>query len=262
MLRALHSAASGMEALQISIDNIAHNLANTNTVGFKQRRTQFQDLFYQTLVSPGSSASSSTEIPTGLQIGLGTRAVSNEIILRQGDFVRTENPLDLVIEGSGFFQVRLPDGQIAYSRAGNFHLDRNGSLVTASGNPLDPQVSIPQGASEVTVAADGTVSVRLPGQNESQPVGNIQLATFTNPAGLNNIGKNLLLPTASSGEPVTGTPGQNGIGTLLQGALESSNVNIVEEMVNLIVSQRAYEAGSRVLRAADEMYQEVNNLRR
>jgi flagellar basal-body rod protein FlgG len=260
MLRALYSSASGMEALQLNIDNIAHNLANVNTTGFKQRRTQFQDLLYQNLVAPGSSASTSTEVPTGLQIGLGTRAVSNEIVFLQGDYVETGNELDLVIEGRGFFQVRLPDGQIAYSRGGAFHLDRDGNLVTSSGDPLEPQVSIPREATKISIAADGTVSVNLPGQPNAQQVGRIELAIFANPAGLNSVGRNLFLQTASSGDPLTGTPGENGVGTLLQGFLEHSNVNVVKEMINLIVSQRAYESSSRVVRTADQMYQLVNNM--
>jgi flagellar basal-body rod protein FlgG len=260
MLRALYSSASGMEALQLNIDNIAHNLANVNTTGFKQRRTQFQDLLYQNLVAPGSSASTSTEVPTGLQIGLGTRAVSNEIVFLQGDYVETGNELDLVIEGRGFFQVRLPDGQIAYSRGGAFHLDRDGALVTSSGDPLEPQVSIPREATKISIAADGTVSVNLPGQPNAQQVGRIELAIFANPAGLNSVGRNLFLQTASSGDPLTGTPGENGVGTLLQGFLEHSNVNVVKEMINLIVSQRAYESSSRVVRTADQMYQLVNNM--
>ena len=165
MLRALYSAATGMEALQINIDNIAHNIANVNTTGFKQRRTQFQDLLYQDLVAPGSNASSSTEIPTGLQIGLGTRAVSNEIIFTQGDFVSTGNQLDIVIAGRGFFQVRMPDGQIAYTRDGAFHLNRERNLVTASGDPMEPQIAIPQEGAKITIGQDGTVSVKLPGQS-------------------------------------------------------------------------------------------------
>ncbi len=260
MLRALYSSASGMEALQLNIDNIAHNLANVNTTCFKQRRTQFHDLLYQNLVAPGSSASTSTEVPTGLQIGLGTRAVSNEIVFLQGDYVETGNELDLVIEGRGFFQVRLPDGQIAYSRGGAFHLDRDGNLVTSSGDPLEPQVSIPREATKISIAADGTVSVNLPGQPNAQQVGRIELAIFANPAGLNSVGRNLFLQTASSGDPLTGTPGENGVGTLLQGFLEHSNVNVVKEMINLIVSQRAYESSSRVVRTADQMYQLVNNM--
>lgn len=260
MLRALYSAASGMEAIQLNIDNIANNLANVNTTGFKQRRTQFQDLLYQNLVAPGASASSSTEVPTGLQIGLGTRAVSNEIIFLQGDYVETGNELDLVVEGRGFFQVRLPDGQIAYTRGGAFHLDRNGSLVTAAGDPLEPQVSIPSETTKVTIAADGTVSVNLPGQPNAQQVGRMELAVFPNPAGLNSLGRNLFLQTASSGDPVTGTPGENGVGSLLQGFVEHSNVNIVKEMVNLIVSQRAYEASSKVVRTADNLFQQINSM--
>ncbi len=262
MLRALYSAATGMEALQINIDNIAHNIANVNTTGFKQRRTQFQDLLYQNLIAPGSNASSSTEVPTGLQIGLGTQAVSNEIIFTQGDFVTTGNQLDVVISGRGFFQVRMPDGQIAFTRAGAFHLNRERNLVTASGDPVEPQIAIPQEGAQVSIAQDGTVSVSLPGQSNAQQVGRIEIASFANPAGLDSIGKNLFLPTAASGDPVTGSPSENGLGRLNQGFLEQSNVNIVEEMINLIVSQRAYESSSRVVRSADEMYEQVNNLTR
>ncbi len=260
MLRALYSAASGMEALQLNIDNIANNLANVNTTGFKQRRTQFQDLLYQTLVAPGSSASSSTEIPTGLQVGLGTRAVSNSILFLQGDYVETGNELDVVIEGKGFFQVRLPDGNIAYTRGGAFHLDRDGRLVTSNGDPVEPQISIPREATKVSIGPDGTVSVNLPGQMDAQQVGRFELATFINPAGLDSIGKNLFMPTTASGDAITGSPGEEGVGTLMQGFLEQSNVNVVKEMIDLIVSQRAYESSSRVVRAADEMYQEVNNV--
>ncbi len=262
MLRALYSAASGMEALQLNIDNIAHNLSNVNTTGFKRRRTQFEDLLYQNLVSPGSNASSSTEIPTGLQLGLGTKPVSNEVIFLQGDFASTGNELDLVIEGPGFFQVRTPDGQIAYTRSGAFHLNREGNIVTASGDPLDPQIAIPQEATKITIAKDGTVSVDIPNQVNAQQVGKIEIANFANPAGLKSLGDNLFLPTAASGDPITGTPGENGLGTLGQGFLEQSNVNIVEEMINLIVSQRAYESNSKVVQAADQMYQGVNNMAR
>jgi flagellar basal-body rod protein FlgG len=260
MLRSLYSAASGMEALQLNIDNIANNLANVNTTGFKQRRTQFQDLIYQNLVAPGSSASSSTEVPTGLQIGLGTRAVSNEIIFLQGDYVETQNELDLVIEGRGFFQVRLPNGEIAYTRGGAFHLDREGNLVTSSGDPIEPQITIPREATKISIALDGTISVELPNQTDMQEAGRIELTTFSNPAGLNSIGRNLYRQTTASGDPVTGNAGENGMGTLRQGYLEQSNVNIVREMVNLIVSQRAYESSSKIIRAADQMYQQVNSM--
>lgn len=263
MIRALFSAASGMTAQQLNVDNIAHNLANANTVGYKVRRTQFQDLLYQDLVTPGASASQQTVVPTGLQLGLGTRAASNEIIFTQGSFTATQNPFDLVIQGRGFFQVRLASGEIAYTRAGSFHLDRDGNIVTADGDPLEPQITIPPDAQAITIAADGTVSYTQPGQTAAQLAGQIQLADFQNPAGLNSLGRNLYLPTDASGDPTVGTPGgQEGLGTLLQGFLEQSNVSVVEEFINLIVSQRAYEANSKVVKAADDMYQQINNLTR
>jgi flagellar basal-body rod protein FlgG len=252
-----------MTAQQMNVDNIAHNLANSNTVGYKVRRAQFQDLLYQDMVTPGASAGQQTVVPTGLQLGLGTRASSNEIVFAQGSFSATENPYDLVIQGRGFFQVRLASGEIAYTRAGSFHLDRDGNLVTSDGDPLEPQITIPPDAQAVHIAADGTVSYTQPGQTAAQLAGQIQLADFQNPAGLNSIGRNLYLPTDASGDPTVGTPGgQEGIGSLLQGYLEQSNVSVVEEFVNLIISQRAYEANSKVVKAADEMYQQINNLTR
>jgi len=261
MIRALYSAASGMSAQQTNVDNIANNLANANTAGYKMRRAQFQDLLYQNLVQPGASAGQQTLVPTGLQVGLGTRTSSNEIIFTQGNFVATGNPLDLVIQGNGFFQVRQPNGQTAYTRDGSFHLDKDGNVVTSDGNPMEPQITIPQDAQSVTIAADGTVSYLQPGQTAAQQAGQIQLANFTNPAGLNNMGKNLYTPTDSSGDPTVANPGgQEGLGTLLQGYTEQSNVSVVDEFVNLIVAQRAYEANSKVVKAADEMYQQVNNL--
>lgn len=263
MMRALYSAASGMTAQQINVDNIAHNLANSNTVGFKMRRTQFQDLLYQNLVQPGASAGAQTVVPSGLQLGLGTRPSSNEIIFAQGNFSATDNPLDMVIQGRGFFQVRRPSGDLAYTRAGTFHLDRDGNLVTPDGDPLEPQITLPPDAQSVTIAADGTVSYTQPGQTTTQLAGQIQLANFPNPAGLSSIGRNLFTTTDASGEPTVGNPGgQEGIGTLLQGYVEQSNVSVVEEFINLIVSQRAYEANSKVVKASDEMYQQVNNLTR
>jgi flagellar basal-body rod protein FlgG len=263
MIRALYSAASGLNAQQLSVDNIAHNLANANTIGFKERRPQFQDLLYQSLVQPGAAAGSQTTIPSGLQLGLGTKPVANGIVFTQGNFQSTGNPLDLVIEGRGFFQVRRPTGELAYTRAGNFQLDRDGILVTADGDFLEPQITIPPQAQSVTVAQDGTVSFTLPGQTAAQQAGQIQLANFTNPAGLNSLGRNLFSPTNASGDPTVGVPGgQDGIGTLQQGFLEGSNVSVVEEFVNLITSQRAYEANTKVVKAADEMYQQVNNLTR
>ncbi len=252
-----------MVAQQVNIDNIAHNLANANTVGFKMRRTQFQDLMYQTLSQPGAAATAQTVIPTGLQLGLGARASSNSIVFEQGSFQLTGNSLDMVVQGKGFFQIRRPSGELAYTRGGQFHLDRDGNVVTQDGDPLEPQITIPPNAQAITIAADGTVSFSQPGQAASQVVGQIQLANFVNPAGLNSLGRNLYAPTDASGEPVVGNPGgQEGIGALLQGYTENSNVNVVEEFISMIVSQRAYEANTKVVKAADEMYQQVNNVAR
>jgi flagellar basal-body rod protein FlgG len=262
MIRALFSAGSGMAAQEMNLDTIANNLANANTTGFKMRRTQFQDLLYQTFIQPGAAAGSQTTVPSGLQVGLGTRPASNEIIFAQGNFQSTNNPLDVVIQGRGFFQVRLPSGELGYTRAGNFQLDRDGNLVTASGDAIEPQITIPPQAQAVTIAADGTVSYSQPGQTASQVAGQIQLANFTNPAGLNSVGNNLFKPTDASGDPTVALPGgQEGLGTLMQGYIEQSNVSVVDEFINMIVTQRAYEANSKVVKAADDMYQQVNNLR-
>jgi flagellar basal-body rod protein FlgG len=262
MIRALYSAASGMNAQQLNVDNIANNLANANTAGYKTRRAQFQDLLYQNMVQPGASAGQQTTVPAGLQLGLGTRAASNEIIFTQGSFTQTNNPLDVVIQGNGFFQVRRTTGDLAYTRDGSFQLDRNGTLVTSSGDAVEPSITIPANAQSVTIAPDGTVSYMLPGQSAAQKAGQIQIASFQNPAGLNNIGKNQYQPTDASGDATVAAPGgQEGMGSLLQGYTEQSNVSIVEEFINLIVAQRAYEANSKVVKAADEMYQQVNNLR-
>jgi flagellar basal-body rod protein FlgG len=263
MIRALFSAASGMVAQQLNIDNVANNLANANTTGFKRRRVQFQDLLYQNLLAPGASAGQQTVVPTGLQLGLGARVVSNEVVFRQGDFISTENPLDVVIEGPGFFQIRLPTGELAYTRAGSFHLDRDGNVVTSNGDPIDPNITIPPNGLNISIAQDGTVSYTLPGQFQPAQTGPIQLATFQNPAGLLALGENLFQQTQASGDPIVGLPGgQEGIGRLRQGFLENSNVSVVEEFINMIVSQRAYEANARVVRTADEMYQEANGLSR
>jgi flagellar basal-body rod protein FlgG len=262
MIRALYSAASGMNAEQLNVDNIANNIANANTSGFKSRRAQFQDLLYQTMIQPGAAAGQQSTVPTGLQLGLGTRAASNEIIFSQGDFSQTNNPLDLVIQGQGFFQIRRATGDLAYTRSGNFHLNRDGQVVTLDGDLLDPPITIPQNAVSVTIATDGTVSYSQAGQSASQQAGQIQLATFSNPSGLNSVGRNLFLPTDASGDPAVGLPGgQEGLGQLLQGYVEQSNVSVVNEFINLIVSQRAYEANSKVVKAADDMYQQVNNLK-
>jgi flagellar basal-body rod protein FlgG len=261
MIRALYSAGSGMAAQQMNVDNIANNLANANTTGFKMRRTEFQDLVYQNIVQPGTASGSQTVVPSGLQLGLGARPAANEVIFQQGDFQQTNNPLDVVIQGRGFFQVRRASGDLAYTRSGAFHLDRDGNLVTLNGEGIEPQITIPPQAQAVTIAADGTVSYTLPGQTNTQLAGQLQLANFVNPAGLNSIGNNLYLPTDASGDPTIGNPGgQEGLGTLQQGYLEGSNVSVVEEFINLIVSQRAYEANSKVVKAADEMYQQVNNI--
>lgn len=261
MIRALFSAGSGMTAQEMNVDNISNNLANANTAGFKARRTQFQDLLYQTVVQPGSASGAQTTQASGLQLGLGTRPSANEIIFTQGDFQQTNNPLDLVIQGAGFFQIHQANGQIAYTRAGDFQLDRNGNIVTQDGNPLEPQITIPPQAQKISIGADGTVSFTLPGQNQAQTAGQIQLANFANAGGLNSIGHNLFLPTDASGDPTVGAPGgADGVGTLQQGYLENSNVSVVQEFINLITSQRAYEANSKVVKAADEMYQQVNQI--
>ena len=247
MIRALYSAASGMTAQQLNVDNIANNLANASTIGFKMHRAQFQDLLYQTLVQPGAAASQQTVVPAGLQIGLGTRSVANETIFTQGNFSETDNPLDMVIQGSGFFQVQLPSGQI----------------VTSTGYPLQPQITIPADAQVITIAQDGTVSYTVPNQTASQQAGQIQLANFQNPSGLNSLGGSLFTPTDASGEPTVGLAGgQEGMGTIMQGYTEGSNVSVVEEFIALIVAQRGYEANSKVVQAADQMYQQVNNLTR
>src|SRR5277367_661442 len=221
MSRALYTAASGMEAQQLNLDNVANNLANASTTGFRSRRLQFQDLIYQNLIAPGAAATQQTTFPAGLQVGLGTRTAASEVIQQQGDFNQTGNPLDLTIQGQGFFQVLLPDGQTAYTRAGSFHLDAQGNLVTQDGNAVQPSVTIPSGATSITFASDGTVSVTLPGQTAAQQVGSLQLALFNNPGGLNSTGGNLFLATTASGDPVIGTPGgSEGIGPLVQGMLE------------------------------------------
>jgi flagellar basal-body rod protein FlgG len=261
MFRALYTAASGMNAQQMNLDNIANNLANSSTAGFRRRRLQFQDLMYQNLITPGAAATQQTTLPAGLQIGLGTRAAATEVVQAQGDFSSTGNPLDLAIRGQGFFQVTTPSGEIAYTRSGTFHLDSQGNMVTADGDALQPSISIPANALSVSIGTDGTVSVTQQGQQQSQIVGAIQLAMFPNPGGLNSIGGNLFLATSASGDPTVGTPGSaEGLGTIQQGMLEGSNVSVVEEFVNMILAQRAYEANSRVIKAADEMMQQLNGL--
>ncbi len=261
MLRALYTAASGMSAQQLNLDNIANNLSNSSTAGFYARRLQFSDLVYQNVIMPGAAATQQTTIAAGLQVGLGTMPAASEVMQTQGNFASTGNPLDFAIQGLGFFQVTLPDGQIAYTRSGSFHLDAQGNIVTANGNALQPNITIPANATTVTVGSDGTVSVTESGQTAAQQVGSIQLAMFPNPGGLNTVGNNLYLATTASGDPIVGAPGAaEGLGTLQQGMLEQSNVDIVQEFVNMIVAQRAYESNSRVVTSADQMLQDLANL--
>jgi len=263
MFRALNTAASGMIAQQMNLDNIANNLANASTAGFRKRRLQFQDLLYQNIVMPGAASTQQTTYTTGLQVGLGARSSSSEMIQTQGDFESTGNQLDLAIQGSGFFQVQLPTGQLAYTRAGNFQVSAQGQLVDANGNPLQPTISIPNNATSITIGSDGTVSVTLPGQQQAQQVGQLQLALFPNPGGLNSTGQNLFLPTTASGDAILGTPGgSEGLGSIQQGTLEQSNVNVVEEFIEMILAQRSYESNSKVVQAADQMFQDVNSMSR
>ncbi len=262
MIRALYSSSSGMQAQQLNLDTIANNLANVNTTGFKKMRVDFQDLLYQTFRAPGTTGAQNTIVPTGIQVGHGSRAVATQRIFSQGDFQQTENPLDLVIEGDGFFQVQQPDGTTAYTRAGAFKKDATGQIVTSEGFVLQPNIVIPPDAQNVTIGSDGTVSVTLAGQTAAQQLGVIQLAQFVNPAGLLSTGRNLFSPTSASGNAVVGTPGVNGVGTISQGFLELANVKVVDEMVNMITSQRAYEANSKAIQTADDMLSISNNLKR
>ena len=262
MIRALWTAASGMQAQQMNIDVVANNLANVNTAGFKKSRADFQDLMYQNLKTTGAPATNATQVPAGIQVGLGAKPASVTKIFTPGNINQTGNELDVAIEGDGFFQIQMPDGTTAYSRAGSFKKDSQGRLVDADGDPLIPNVVIPNNATKVNIGSDGTVSVLQAGQNTPTNVGTIQLATFSNPTGLSSQGHNLYLPTDASGAATTGTPGQNGVGTVSQGYLEMSNVSVMEEMVNMIVGQRAYEVNSKAVQAADEMLQQANNLKR
>ncbi len=259
-MRALWTAATGMISQQLTLDVIANNLANVQTAGFKRSRVDFQDLIYEDVQVPGSSIAQGSEIPSGFQVGHGTRAVSTHRLFIEGDLQQTGNPLDLAIEGDGFFQVTQPSGETAYSRAGTLKKDSEGNLVTSEGFAVLPQITIPSDALSLTIAVDGTVTVTQPGTTIPQTVGTFELARFLNPAGLRSLGRNLFLPTEASGDATPGTPGVEGMGTLLQGFVEMSNVNVVEEMVNLIIGQRAYEINSRAIRTADEMMQTANNL--
>lgn len=263
MIRAMFSAATGMIGQQVNIDTIANNLANVNTTGFKKSRVNFQDLLYETLKPAGVETSAGTTTPEGIQIGHGVRPSSIAKLFTPAALIQTGNALDLAIEGDGFFQVELADGTIAYTRDGSFRVNQDGTLLTADGHPLDPGITLPTDAEQISVGQDGVVSVRVPGQTAVQQVGTIQLVRFPNPAGLDaSMGRNLLLETDASGAPVLGDPGTEGIGFLAQGFLENSNVQVVEEIINMIVAQRAYEANSKVIQTADEMLQLANNVRR
>jgi flagellar basal-body rod protein FlgG len=256
MFRALNVAATGMAAQETNLDTLSDNLANANTTGFKREQAEFEDLLYQNVRVPGIS-STGAAMPVGVQLGSGSRVVSTARSFSEGTILQTGNQLDLAIEGQGFFGVQQPDGSVAYTRNGSLQLDAQGRLVTGSGLPIEPGITIPTNATSVTIGADGTVSVTQPGNTTPNQVGKITLSNFPNPAGLNALGHNLFVATASSGDAVTATPGTDGLGTIMQNALEGSNVDVVTEMVNLIRTQRAYEVNSKVISAADEMLQKA-----
>jgi len=261
MLRSLHVAATGMAAEEAQLDAISNNLSNSNTVGFKKVRADFQDLMYQTVRAAGAQNSATTQSPTGLQVGTGVRMVSTTRLQGQGSLQQTNNPLDLAIQGNGFFIVQQADGTPAYTRDGSLKTDAQGRIVTSDGMPLDPPISIPANALSVTIGADGTVSVTTQGQTTPTQVGQIQIANFVNPAGLSASGQNLFTATAASGDPQVGNAGTDGRGSVQQGSIEQSNVDVVEEMVGLISAQRAYEIDTKVVSAADQMLQSVTQLR-
>jgi len=262
MMRSLWTAASGMQAQTANIDVISNNLANVNTAGFKRSRADFQDLLYETMRAPGASAPGGNQVPTGIQIGHGTRLVATQKIFMQGDFQHTQNELDMAIEGQGFFQITQANGNIAYTRAGNFKIDGEGRIVSPDGLLMEPEITIPTDALSVSISTDGTVSVLQPGQTQPTDVGNVELARFVNPAGLQSIGRSLFTQTAASGEPTTGIAGEDGFGTIAQGYLEMSNVSVVDEMVNMITAQRAYEINSKAIQASDDMLQTANGIKR
>ena len=261
MLRSLYTAATGMEAQQLKMDVIANNLANASTTGFKRTRPEFEDLLSEAIRAPAPPDPRGGSAPTGLEAGLGVRAAATTRSLRQGDLVSTQNPLDVAIEGSGFFQVQRPSGELAYTRAGNFRVDAAGRLTTPHGELIDPQINIPPEATEVTIRADGTVTARVQGRVDALEVGRLELALFPNPGGLTSLGNNLLGATGASGDVIRLTPGDRGAGSLAQGFLESSNVKAVEEMVDMIATQRAYELNSKVIQTADQILQRLTSLR-
>ncbi len=260
MIRSLWIARTGLDAQQMQMDVIANNLANTSTNGFKRSRAVFEDLLYQTMRQPGAQSSQQTQIPAGLQLGTGVKPVSTERIHTQGNLQQTGNDLDVAINGAGFFQILMPDGSTAYTRDGSFHKDNQGQMVTASGYPLQPNITIPQNALSVTIAKDGTVSVTQPGNTAAVQIGSVQLVSFINPAGLQSVGENLFLETAASGTPTPNTPGTNGLGVLNQKYVETSNVNVAEELVTMIQTQRAYELNSKVVSTSDQMLSRLTQM--
>ena len=260
MIRSLWIAKTGLDAQQTQLDVIANNLANVSTNGYKRSRAVFEDLLYQTLRQPGAQSSQQTQLPSGLQIGTGVRPVATERMHTQGNLQQSGNSLDIAINGAGFFQVQLPDGTTAYTRDGSLQMNNQGQLVTSSGYTLQPAITIPANAQTITSGRDGVVSVSQPGQAATTQVGSLQLANFLNPAGLETRGENLFVETAASGSPTTNAPGSNGVGTLNQGFVETSNVNVVEEMVNMIQTQRAYEINSKAVQTSDQMLQRLAQL--
>jgi flagellar basal-body rod protein FlgG len=261
MLRSLHISRTGLDAQQTQLDVISNNLANVSTTGFKRARAVFEDLLYQTIRQPGAQSSQQTQLPSGFQLGVGVRTVATERIFTQGSLQQTANNLDVAISGRGFFQVQLPDGSIAYTRDGSFQVDSQGNIVTASGYALLPNMQVPQDAILVSIAKDGVVSATLPGNpNVITQLGQIQIAAFVNPAGLSSQGENLFVETAASGVAQVDNPGLNGLGNLNQNYIETSNVNVAEELVNMIVAQRAYELNSRAITTSDQMLQRLTQI--
>lgn len=260
MIRSLWIAKTGLDAQQMQMDVVSNNLSNVSTNGFKRSRAVFEDLLYQTLRQPGAQSSQQTQVPSGLQLGTGVRPVATERIHMQGNLQKTENPMDVAINGKGFFQILMPDGSTAYTRDGAFQVDSQGQMVTASGYPVQPALTIPADAKSVTIGSDGTVSVLQAGAAAPTQIGSLQLASFINPAGLQSEGENLYKETAASGSPSANTPGTNGLGMLNQGYVETSNVNVVEEMVNMIQTQRAYEINSKAITVSDQMLQRLTQI--
>jgi flagellar basal-body rod protein FlgG len=258
-MESLWVAKTGLEAQQTRMTVVSQNLANVNTTGYKRQRAMFEDLLYQNVVQSGGLTSQQTEAATGLNLGTGVRVVSTDRQFSQGNIVTTGNPLDVAVNGRGLFEILLPDGSQAYTRAGTFQINADGQLVTSSGYTVQPSITIPPGASGVTIGVDGVVSAIPAGQSDAVQVGTLQLSDFVNPAGLQPRGENLFGETASSGPPQPGTPGLNGLGSLMQGALETSNVNVVEELVSMIETQRAYEMNSRAIETSDQMLQHLTN---